>query len=60
MTDSPREFEIMQTVAELLDTLPKEKQRQVIAFLASRYGLVLKDPPTGGSGGYHSRPTVRR
>jgi|GEM_PF-6105613 len=56
----PREFEIMQTVAELIDSLPKEKQRQVIAFLASRYGLILKDPPQGGSSGYRSRPTVRR
>ncbi len=38
-----REFDIAAQVAELLDNLTKEKQRQVMAILASRYGLQLKE-----------------
>lgn len=57
--NEPPEFEIMQTVAEIIDSLPKEKQHQVIAFLASRYGLILKDPPSGGGASYRARLTAR-
>lgn len=39
-----REFEIAAQVADLLDTLPKEQQRQVMAMLAARYGLTVKEP----------------
>ncbi len=49
-----REFEVAAQVAELLDTLPKDQQKQVMAMLASRYGLTLKEPsaprPGGGFG----------
>ena len=54
-----REFEIAAHVAELLDTLSKEQQRQVMALLASRYGLTIKDPPTGAGKGYAPRPRRR-
>jgi len=54
-----REFEIAAEVAELLDTLSKEQQRQVMAMLASRYGLTLKDPPAGAGKGYTARPRRR-
>lgn len=54
-----REFEIAAQVAELLDTLSKEAQRQVMALLASRYGLTIKDPPTGAAKGHAPRPRRR-
>lgn len=57
MTDTKgREFEIASQVAELLDTLSKEQQRQVMAMLASRYGLTIKDPPASTARGYTVRP----
>lgn len=37
-----REFEIAAEVANLLDTLTKEQQNQVMAMLATRYGLTIK------------------
>jgi len=36
-----REFEIGQQVAELLDSLQPEQQIQIMALLATRYGLKL-------------------
>jgi hypothetical protein len=51
-----REFEIAAQVAELLDTLSKDQQRQVMAMLASRYGLQLKEPAAGAGKGYYPRP----
>ena len=54
-----REFEIAQEVAELLDTLPPEKQRQVMAMLATRYGMTLKEPSAGAGKGYSPRPKRR-
>lgn len=54
-----REFEIAQEVAELLDTLPPEKQRQVMAMLATRYGMILKEPAAGAGKGYSPRPKRR-
>lgn len=60
MTDTKgREFDIASQVAELLDTLTKEQQRQVMAMLASRYGLTIKDPPVSTGRGYAVRPKRR-
>ena len=51
-----REFEIMHYVAELLDTLDADQQRQALAMLAVRYGMQLKDPPAARPGsGYGPR-----
>lgn len=55
-----REFEIAAEVAELLDTLKPEQQRQVMAMLASRYGLTIKDPPAVGKGSYRPAPRRKR
>lgn len=53
-----REFQIAEQVAELLDTLKTDQQRQVMAMLAARYGLTIKEPtPTAGKG---YRPSPRK
>ena len=49
--ETGREFEIAGYVAEMLDSLSKDQQRQVMAMLAARYGLSLKDPPGPTRGG---------
>lgn len=54
-----REFEIAAQVAELLDTLNKDQQKQVMAMLASRYGLQLKEQAAGAGKGYTARPKRR-
>lgn len=54
-----REFEIAQEVAELLDTLPPEKQHQIMALLATRFGMTLKEPSAGAGKGYSPRPKRR-
>ena len=60
MTDTKgREFEIAAEVAALLDTLNKDHQKQVLALLASRYGLAIKDPPTGAGKRYAISPRRR-
>lgn len=51
-----REFEIAAEVAELLDTLTKEQQRQVMSLLATRYGLAIKEPAQPVGKGYSMRP----
>lgn len=51
-----REFEIAAIVAELLDSLNKEQQRQVMAMLASRYGGAFVSPaPTRASSHQYRR-----
>jgi len=55
-----REFEIAQEAAELLDSLPPEKQRQVMAMLATRYGMKLNEPSAAKPGGYAPRPGKKR
>lgn len=55
-----REFEIMAEVADLIDQLPKDKQKQVMAMLAARYGLQLKEPPATGRAGYRPGPRSKR
>lgn len=54
-----REFEIAAQVAEQLDQLPPEKQKQVMAMLASRYNLTIKDPPASQGRGYAAKPKRR-
>lgn len=54
-----REFDIAAQVAELLDTLSKEQQKQVMAMLGTRYGLTLKEPPPPSRGGYRPNPKKR-
>jgi hypothetical protein len=54
-----REFQIAEQVAELLDTLNPEQQRQVMAMLATRYGLTIKEPPATTGRGYTARPKRR-
>jgi hypothetical protein len=54
-----REFDIAAQVAELLDTLSKEQQKQVMAMLASRYGLKLTEPSSPVRGGYKPSPKRR-
>lgn len=51
-----REFEVLQSVAELLDTLTSEQQKQVMAMLATRYGLKMIEPAAGARKGYSPRP----
>lgn len=51
-----REFQILEQVAELLDTLKADQQRQVMTMLATRYGLALKEPPQATGRGYTARP----
>jgi len=51
-----REFEIMRDVAELMDTLKPDQQRQVMAMLAARYGLKIQEPTAASSSGYRPRP----
>lgn len=53
-----REFQIAEQVAELLDTLKPEQQRQVMAMLATRYGLAIREPSHGAGKGY--RPSLRK
>ncbi len=54
-----REFEIAAEVADLLDQLPPEKQKQVMAMLATRYGMKLTDPPASSGRGYRLSPKRR-
>lgn len=54
-----REFEIAAEVADLLDTLTKEQQKQVMAMLATRYGLTIKEPATPARGSYRPSPKRR-
>lgn len=54
-----REFQIAEQVAELLDTLKSEQQRQVMAMLATRYGLNLLEPTKSSVGSYRPRPKRR-
>lgn len=58
-TTKGREFEIAAEVAELLDTLRPEQQRQVMAMLATRYGLTIKEPTPPAGRGYAPRPKRR-
>ncbi len=58
-TTKGREFEIAAEVAELLDTLRPEQQRQVMAMLATRYGLSIKEPTAPSGRGYAPRPKRR-
>lgn len=52
-----REFEIASEVADLLDTLTKQQQNQVMAMLASRYGLKITEPsPVTRGSGYRPKP----
>jgi len=53
-----REFQIAEQVAELLDTLRPDQQRQVMAMLATRYGLKINEP-TQATGKRYS-PTPRK
>lgn len=56
-----REFEVAQEVAGLLDTLTPEQQRQVMALLATRFGMQLKEPAAPRSAsGYGYRRSVKR
>ena len=55
-----REFRIAEQVAELLDSLPPEKQKQVMAMLATRYGLTIKEPASTAGKGYSPRPRKTR
>lgn len=55
-----REFDIAAQVAELLDTLSKEQQKQVMAMLATRYGLTIKEPGQTAGKGYRPSPRKTR
>lgn len=60
MTDTKgREFQIAEQVAELLDTLKPEQQKQVMAMLATRYNLTIKEPASNTGRGYPPRPKRR-
>lgn len=54
-----REFQIAEQVAELLDTLKTEQQRQIMAMLATRYGLKLLEPTKPSVGSYRPSPKRR-
>lgn len=55
-----REFEVLSQVAELLDTLKPDQQRQVMAMLATRYGLTIKEPSSAAGKGYRPSPRKTR
>lgn len=55
-----REFEVLSQVAELLDTLKPDQQRQVMAMLATRYGLTIKEPTQATGKGYRPSPRKTR
>jgi len=46
----------MREVADQLDQLQPDKQKQVMAMLAARYGLQIKEPPTTTGRGYRPKP----
>lgn len=48
------EFEVMQQVAELIDTLKPEQQSQVIAMLFARYQLKIVRLASSSGRSYHS------
>jgi hypothetical protein len=54
-----REFEIAQEVAELLDTLTPEQQRQVMAMLITRYRLRPAEPLTSSRSPYRPAPRTK-
>ena len=58
-TDAATEFQIAEEVAQLLDNLHPDKRRQVMAMLATRYGLALKEPSTNAPGRYRPTPKKR-
>jgi hypothetical protein len=52
-----REFEILAIVAEQIDELPEDKRKQVMAMLAARYGLIIRDRSNSGAhSGYGAWP----
>jgi hypothetical protein len=53
------EFEVLQDCAGMLDQLEAEKQKQVMAMLATRYGLKLTTPTTGGSSSFKPYPKCK-
>lgn len=58
-TDAATEFQIAEEVAQLLDNLHPDKRRQVMAMLATRYGLTVKEPSSSPSGRYRPTPNKR-
>ena len=53
-TESPPSgnvFDVMHDVTAILDRLNADEKKQVMAFLASRYGLTIKEPPAPKAGG---------
>lgn len=58
-TDAATEFQIAEEVAQLLDNLHPDKRRQVMAMLATRYGLAFKEPSSSPSGRYRPTPKKR-
>ena len=43
-TDNASEFQIAEMVAELIDQLPQDKRKQIMAMLNTRYDTVPKKP----------------
>jgi len=58
MTTATRmtEFEVLEDCAGLLDQLEAEKQKQVMAMLATRYGLKITTLSTGSGSGFKPYP----
>ena len=54
-----REFEVAAQVSELLDTLRPAEQKQIMAMLASRYGLKITEPSSPVRGDYKPSPKRR-
>jgi hypothetical protein len=59
-TDRATEFQIAEEVAQLIDGLHPDKRKQVMAMLATRYGLAVKEPSAASPAGrYRSTPKRR-
>ena len=46
------QYEVLREVGTLIDNLPSDERRQVMASLGERYGLKISDKPTGTTRGY--------
>lgn len=49
-------FDVLHDAAALLDTLSEAERKQAVAFLASRYGVQIKEAPAPRAGGKRYSP----
>jgi hypothetical protein len=54
------QLEVLQSITELMDSLPKEAQREVLAFLAASVGVSIKEPTAPRAGSSYGYGAKRR